>query len=133
MATVVGADKIAWVYIEDRRLLVGRNEGAQRFYLPGGAREDGETDTQTLTREVEEELSVRIDPATARHVGTFGARRDNSEHDMIFIAYSADHDGNPTPSMEIAELSWITSSDGHLVTDAARQLMNSLVHQNLLD
>lgn len=133
MAKVVGPDKIAWVRIEDRRLLVGRNQGAQRFYLPGGAREDGETDIETLTREVGEELAVQIDPATARHVGTYVARRDNSEHDMIFIAYSADHDGTPAPSMEVVELARITSSDGHLVTDAARQVMNTLVERDLLD
>lgn len=133
MGNVVGADKIAWVHIENRRLLVARNEGAQRFYLPGGAREPGETDVQALAREVEEELAVRIDPTTARHIGTYVAQRDNSQDDLIFIAYSADHDGGPVASMEVAELAWITRSEGHLVTDAARQLMQTLVQRDVLD
>lgn len=133
MGNVVGADKIAWVQIKDRRLLVGRNKGAQRFYLPGGAREAGETDVQALAREVEEELGVRIDPATARHIGTYVAQRDNSQDCLIFIAYSADHEGEPVASMEVAELAWITSSNGDLVTDAARQLMDTLVQRDVID
>lgn len=133
MGNVIGADKIAWVHIKNRRLLVARNEGAQRFYLPGGAREPGETDVQALAREVEEELAVRINPTTARHIGTYVAQRDNSHDDLIFIAYSADPDGEPVASMEVAELAWITSSEGHLVTDAARQLMQTLVQRDVLD
>ena len=130
---IVGVDKIGWVQIVDRRLLVGRNRGAQRFYLPGGGREPGETDVQTLVRETSEELGVRLDPSTTRHIGTYLATRDNSPEDLILIAYSADHQGEPIPSLEVAELAWVTSADGGLVTDAERRLMVTLVERNLID
>ena len=74
-----------------------------------------------------------LNPSTARHVGTYVAERDNSQDELIFIAYSAAHEGEPVASMEVVELAWITSADGHLVTDAARQLMATLVQQDLLD
>ncbi|NUO34405.1 MAG: DNA mismatch repair protein MutT, partial [Dermatophilaceae bacterium] len=37
-------DKIAWIHLEQRRLLVARNAGRERFYLPAGKRETGESD-----------------------------------------------------------------------------------------
>ena len=131
--SIVGADKIGWVHLENRRLLVGRNEGAQRFYLPGGSREDGETDVQVLVREASEELGVVLDPDTARHVGSYVARRDNSDDELIFIVYSATHSGVPHPSMEVVELRWVTSGDVAVVTDAERQLMTTLVERDLID
>lgn len=130
---IVGVDKIGWVQIVDRRLLVGRNRNAQRFYLPGGGREPGETDVQTLVREASEELGVRLDPSTTRHIGTYLSTRDNRPEEFIFIAYSADHQGEPTPSLEVVELAWVTSADGDLVTNAERQLMMTLVERNLID
>lgn len=131
--SIVGADKIGWVHIQDRKLLVGRNEGAQRFYLPGGSREVGETDVQVLVREAAEELGVTIDPTTARHVGSYVARRDNSPDDLISIVYEAAHSGTPQPSMEVVELRWVTSADEEAVTDAERQLMQTLVERDLID
>lgn len=44
-------DKIAWIHLEQRRLLTARNAGRDRFYLPGGKREPGESDLETLVRE----------------------------------------------------------------------------------
>lgn len=40
-------------------------------YIPGGKREAGETDLQTLTREVKEELDMDLLPKTLDYYGTF--------------------------------------------------------------
>lgn len=55
-------DKIAWIYIQNRKILSTRSKGKDTFYLPGGKRETGESDVQTLTREIQEELSVDLLP-----------------------------------------------------------------------
>lgn len=55
----------------------------------------GETDVQALVREAAEELQMELDPDTARHVGTYVARRDNSPDNLVFIAYTAEHQANP--------------------------------------
>lgn len=67
-------DKVAWIQIGDGKILSTRSRGKDVYYLPGGKREAGETDLDTLVREVEEELAVTIDRGTARHVGTFRAQ-----------------------------------------------------------
>ena len=61
-------DKIAFVHVKERRVLVALNEGSDVWYLPGGHREPGETDTETLVREVKEELSVDIIPDTIAYL-----------------------------------------------------------------
>lgn len=51
-------DKIAWIRVEDGRILSSRSRGKDVYYIPGGKPEPGEEDIETLVREVEEELSV---------------------------------------------------------------------------
>lgn len=128
-----GLEKVAWVHIVDRRLLVGRNRGASRFYLPGGHREPGESDLQTLSREVTEELGVIIKPETVSHVGTYQALRDGRDDLLTYIAYTAGHDGLIAARSEVKELAWVTSADGDRVTDAVRQVMTTLVDRGELD
>jgi 8-oxo-dGTP diphosphatase len=53
-------DKIAWIRLADGKILSTRSRGKDVYYLPGGKREPGETDVQTLVREVREELDVAI-------------------------------------------------------------------------
>lgn len=51
---VLALDKVAWIHLDERRLLVTRNHGRGLFYLPGGRREPGETDAEALVREIAE-------------------------------------------------------------------------------
>lgn len=57
-------DKVAWIYVVDGKVLGARSAGKDTYYFPGGKRESGESDAETLIREVEEELSVQILPET---------------------------------------------------------------------
>ncbi|MEV5840425.1 NUDIX domain-containing protein [Streptomyces sp. NPDC051985] len=71
MGTIeVVPEKGAWVLVRDGRVLVTRNRGVDVFYFPGGKREPGGSDAETLAREIDEELQSRIDTTTMEHVGT---------------------------------------------------------------
>src|SRR5437588_714430 len=69
-------DKIAWLHVADGRILSTRSRGKQVYYLPGGKREPGETDTETLLREIREELDVAITPESIAAAGVFEAQAD---------------------------------------------------------
>jgi len=128
-------DKVAWVQVVDRRLLAARSSGRELFYLPGGKREPGESDVQTLAREIEEELSVTVEPSTAVHIGTFEAPADARADGRVvrLTCYTADHRGEPAPSREIAEIAWLTSDDGGRVSAANRLVLEHLHEAGLID
>jgi 8-oxo-dGTP pyrophosphatase MutT (NUDIX family) len=128
-------DKIAWIHVEQRRLLVARNAGRDRFYLPGGKREPGESDLETLVRELEEELTVVVDPGTAAYVGTFEALADARTDGLVvrLTCYTASHAGPFAASREIDEITWITSADGDRVSAVDRLVLAHLHDTDLID
>ncbi len=106
-------DKIAWIHLDNGKILSTRSRGKNAYYIPGGKREPGETDLDTLIREIDEELSITIIPATATHVGTYQAQAHGHADGVIvrMTCYTADHLGVPTPSSEIEEITWLTYAD----------------------
>lgn len=63
-------DKIALIYVKDKRILCTLSKGKDIYYLPGGKREKDESDTDTLLRECKEELNVEIIKDTIQYYGT---------------------------------------------------------------
>jgi len=106
-------DKVAWLELADGKVLCARSKGKDVFYLPGGKREQGESDVETLTREIAEELRVEIDPRTAKHAGTFTAQAHGHQAgvEVQMTCYTANYEGTPTASAEIAEIQWLTYAD----------------------
>lgn len=91
-------EKVAWVLVRDDRVLVTRSHGRDRFYFPGGHREPGESDAETLVREIDEELRTAIDPNSMVHFGTFEIGEGHPEHGPFrMICYTTRADGSPDP------------------------------------
>ncbi|MFD3356279.1 NUDIX hydrolase [Streptomyces fradiae] len=121
-------DTVAWVRIEHGRILCARPRGKDVFYIPGGKREDGESDLQTLVREIEEELGVLLDPATAEHVGTYEAAVPGSTPGTVvrMACYTAAYRGEPAPSGEIEETAWFSYAHRDLVPPVDQLLFDDL-------
>jgi 8-oxo-dGTP pyrophosphatase MutT (NUDIX family) len=128
-------DKIAWIHVVDRRLLVARSAGRELFYVPGGKREPGESDAETLVREIDEELGVRIDPASAVHRVTVEAPADArpDSRPVRLTCYTADHAGDVAPSREIEEIAWLGWADADRVSAANRLVLAHLHEADLID
>jgi 8-oxo-dGTP pyrophosphatase MutT (NUDIX family) len=105
-------EKVAWVLVRDDLVLVTRSHNRDRFYFPGGHREPGESDSETLMREIDEELRAAIIPGSMVHFGTFEIGAGHPEHGPFrVICYTADHRGELIPSREIAEKAWFRYAD----------------------
>ncbi|KAF0846965.1 NUDIX hydrolase [Nocardia caishijiensis] len=117
-------DTVAWVLIDNGRILCARPRGKDVFYIPGGKREGSETDLETLVREVAEELTVELSPETAVHVGTYEA--DDADVVVRMACYTAEYRGVLTASSEIEALAWFGFGDRDLVPPVDQLLFDDL-------
>jgi 8-oxo-dGTP pyrophosphatase MutT (NUDIX family) len=118
-------DTVAWVHLEDGRILCARPRGRDVFYIPGGKREGPETDLETLRREIAEELTVELRPETVTHVGTYEARHPDGAV-VRMACYAAGYSGTLAASAEIDELAWFGYADRPLVPPVDQLLFDDL-------
>ncbi|HEY1133502.1 MAG TPA: NUDIX domain-containing protein [Nocardioides sp.] len=88
------------------RVLTVRKRGTERFMLPGGKIEPGETPEQTAVREIAEEIGVGLRDLAP--LGVFEGEAANEPgatlHSTVFTATAV---GEPAAAAEIAEVRWI--------------------------
>ena len=106
-------DKIAWIHTKDGKLLSTLSKGKSVYYIPGGKREKGETDHETLVREVKEELDVDILLDTVDYLGVYMAQSDGAAEGVKvkMTCYSSDYTGELKASSEIERFEWHRMSD----------------------
>ncbi|TVQ28027.1 MAG: NUDIX domain-containing protein [Wenzhouxiangella sp.] len=90
------------------RMLLVRKHGSAIFIQPGGKPEAGESALDTLKRELDEELGVRVVEDSAVCVGQF---EDEAVHEVGWRirteTWLVSITGTPAASAEIAELQWV--------------------------
>ena len=121
-------DKLALIHIVDGSILSTRSKGRDKFYIPGGKRELGETDAQALFREVKEELSVEIDITSMEFIGIFEAQADDNKPGTLvrMTCYSADFQGEPVPDSEIELIRWLKYTDREKVSEVDKLIFDVL-------
>ena len=121
-------DKVAFIEIKDKKILTARSQGKDKFYIPGGKRDNNETDPETLEREVREELSVSIRPDTIKNIGVFRAQAHGKPEGIKvrMACYSAEYTGSLTPASEIEEIKWMTTADQELVSHVDKVIFRYL-------
>ena len=131
---MVEIDKIALIKIENGQILSTKSKGKNKYYIPGGKRENNETDEQTLIREIQEELSVDIIPESIEYIGTFKAQSDGDAKGIIvkMTCYKADYIGIPKESNEIAEIKWLNYTDLNIISEVDKIIFKHLKESGLL-
>jgi 8-oxo-dGTP pyrophosphatase MutT (NUDIX family) len=128
-------DKLAYIFIKNRKILMTLSKGKDTYYIPGGKRESGETDVQALMREVKEELTVDLFPETIVHCGTFEAQAHGKAEGTIvrMTCYQADFTGTLQPSAEIAAIEYYTYAQKDTVGPVDQLIFEDLKRKNLID
>ena len=128
MNTMKEIDKIAFIEIQKGKILSTKSKGKTKYYIPGGKRESGENDEQTLIREIAEELSVTIIPNTAEYIGTFSAQSDGEKEgiNVIMTCYKAKYSGNLKANSEIEEIKWLNYKDLAIISEVDKKIFSFL-------
>lgn len=127
-------DKVALIYLEGGKILSTRSRGKEVYYLPGGKREAGESDLETLSREIGEELSVEMIPASAERYGVFEAQAHGKAEGVLvkMTCYTAAFEGTPRANSEIAELAWLQYRDRERVSPVDKLIFEDLHGRGML-
>ena len=128
-------DKLAWLLIKDKKLLVARSKNKLLFYLPGGKREPGESDQQALIREIKEEISVELAIESIQYAHTTEAPADGKDDGtkVKLGCYFADYYGDIAANSEIDELLFIDSQQRALCSAATIKVIDWLAQQQLIN
>ena len=127
-------DKLAWIEIEEGRILTARSANKDKFYIPGGKREHGESDEQALIREIKEELSVDLDLNSIRYYGTFEAQAHGHDPDVKvkMTCYFASYIGKLKAASEIAEIAWLRYDEWPETSFVDKLIFDDLNNKGLL-
>ena len=127
-------DKLAWLEIQGNRILLAKSYGKDKYYIPGGKRELGETDEQALLREIQEELTVRIDPHTLHFIGVFEAQAHGHPAGVSvkMTCYTGAYVGELQASAEIEALKWFTYAEKDQVVGVDKLIFDHLNQHGLL-
>jgi len=127
-------DKLAWIHLKDKKILSTRSKGKTKFYIPGGKREKGESDSAALIREIKEELTVDLIPATIEFVGNFQAQADSHAEgiQVLMQCYTADYQGMLEPAAEIAEIAWLSNANRDKISPVDQLIFDFLFEKELL-
>lgn len=128
-------DKLAFIEIKDRKVLVTLSKGKDTWYIPGGKREGNETDSEALAREVKEELSVDILPETVKKYGVFEAQAHGKPEGTVvrMTCYTANYEGQMTPASEIEKLDYFNHQQKTLCAPVDNLIFDNLKNKGLIN
>jgi len=100
---------VAVIFRQDRLLIIRRSmtvAAPGKLCLPGGGIEPGETEPEALVREMQEELSIEVDPVRLcwRSVTAWGTNL------AWWLAQLEDHVTPVANPDEVAEVHWMTAA-----------------------
>lgn len=96
----------------DGAVVTVRKGGTDRFMLPGGKWESGESPLQCAVREIEEELGVVLTPDQLEPLGRYTTATANEPGcELVSEVFAARVDGWQQARAEIAEARWVPEGE----------------------
>lgn len=99
-------DKVGGIIVKDKKIVVQRKKNnREECIISGGKRKGGETDFETLKRELKEKLNVEL--IKADFIGGYDDIAVFSDKKIHVQTYLVEISGEITPQNEIKEALWI--------------------------
>lgn len=126
--------KAAAIIIENSRLLIVKCNRGETFISPGGKYEGNESSFECLSRELAEELNIKLKSAT--YFRTYQEKLIYGDGSVLLETYFVRYEGTPRPSSEITEIHWASPEEiTNGVIDAAsgiKRLVPDLIKEGRL-
>lgn len=114
------------IILKDHHILLVTGHGADFYWTPGGGVESGESVINTLHREIQEELGVKV--STYTHYYSYTYEDQKVDNFLITI------DGDIQVGEEITDYEWFSSKSKVAPSNGfAKALMPKLVADGLLE
>ncbi len=132
-----GIQKVGAAVVHNRKVIALRkaNQPSSEYYMAGGKIEEGETQAETLARELAEELQVAV--ARFEYLGTYEDAAVFEGTPIRIHAYAVEVTGDPTPASEVKEYRWFDSdwqNEGvELSSILAAKVIPALRERDLID
>jgi 8-oxo-dGTP pyrophosphatase MutT (NUDIX family) len=117
---------VAWLQVQDGRVLGVRTRGRDRFYLPGGKLEAGESHEAALIREVREELGLHLTGLRPAFSVCAPAHGLPVETRLTMHCFHATATGTARPGAEIDEVGWLAIAGDERAAPAVRAALERL-------
>ncbi|WP_414049421.1 NUDIX hydrolase [Macrococcus animalis] len=115
------------VEIKDNKLLLVKVRDNEKYYLPGGKIETGESDIESLTREMEEELSVTLEESKLTYLDTIiGPAYPDTNNEVELRCYTYESLDTIEKSSEITDVQYMDMSDTTNIAPAVQVLIHKL-------
>jgi 8-oxo-dGTP diphosphatase len=127
--------KFALCLIRNNCLLLQKEEGSDKYLLPGGKAEEEEGAIQALCREIKEELGAEVDISSLNFLGEFIDQSSGKPGTKVHIdLYQGDCQGQLKPCSEVRKLVWFKKDDDwtRLPPVTRNKILPALIEKGLL-
>ncbi|MBU3823856.1 MAG: NUDIX domain-containing protein [Candidatus Oceanisphaera merdipullorum] len=123
---------VAWLHVENGKVLCVRTKGKDKFYIPGGKIDLGEKPKVALVREIKEELGVSLDESSILPAITIvaAAHGFNSGQKVEMQCFYAQYNGVISESSEIEEIKWVHNDFQLICAPAAQKAIKFLAQSH---
>lgn len=127
-------DKVALIHIKDYKVLSTISKNKDRYFLPGGKRENNESDVDCLKREIWEELNVNIIDDSIVFFGSYEAPAYGHSSNTVvqMLCYFADFTGELIASSEIESFHWLEFKDKEKTSFVDQIIFDALHSKGLI-
>jgi 8-oxo-dGTP diphosphatase len=127
-------ERIVAIILRDKKLLLLKGNSPE-LWSPGGKQEEGETKEQTLRRELQEEIKLKL--KSLKPFKTYFLKNPyNAEQMVRSQCFLVEADGEPKPDNEINSFVWFSKEDFHNKTypmiEENEKIVADLIEQELL-
>ena len=124
--TMEKVHKVALILIRNNKFLVCKEDGLDKYIMPGGKIENNENFIRCLIREINEELGAKVNKNSLRYLGKLIGEGEKNTFLEVEL-YQGKVVGKLKPSGEIKTIEWVGKNDKNKIKQSSRFIKNKII------